>query len=57
MTQIIDESNRTFLVLRLAVVERWTRDGESGRQIATRLGVTRRAVNRLRATCRQRQVS
>jgi hypothetical protein len=41
----------------LNAVEHWTNDGESGRQIATRLGVTRRTVSRLRATCRQRQVS
>lgn len=41
----------------LRAVEQWTANGESGRQIATRLGVTRRTVSRLRATCRQRQVS
>jgi hypothetical protein len=41
----------------LNAVERWTRDGESGRQIAMRLGVTRRTVSRLRATCQQRQVT
>ena len=41
----------------LRAVEQWTANGESGRQIATRLGVTRRTVSRLRATCRERQVS
>lgn len=41
----------------LRTVERWTANGESGRQIGYRLGVTRRTVNRLRATCRERQVS
>ena len=42
----------------LRAVEQWTAKGEIGRQIATRLGVTnRRIVNRLRATCRERQVS
>lgn len=41
----------------LRAVEQWTANGESGRQIAGRLGVTRRTVSRLRATCRERQVS
>lgn len=41
----------------LRAVAQWTKDGESGRQIAMRLGVTRRTVSRLRATCRERQVS
>lgn len=41
----------------LRAVAQWTENGESGRQIATRLGVTRRTVNRLRATCRERAVS
>jgi WhiB family redox-sensing transcriptional regulator len=41
----------------LRAVEQWTANGESGRQIATRLGITRRTVSRLRATCRERQVS
>lgn len=40
----------------LAAVARWTEKGESGRQIAGRLGVTRRTVTRLRASCRQRQM-
>lgn len=41
----------------LRAVAQWTDNGESGRQIATRLGVTRRTVNRLRATCRERAVT
>ena len=41
----------------LRAVEQWTANGESGRAIASRLGVTRRTVSRLRATCRERQVS
>lgn len=41
----------------LRAVAQWTENGESGRQIATRLGVTRRTVNRLRATCRERAVT
>lgn len=41
----------------LRAVEQWTANGESGRQIATRLGVTRRTVSRLRAMCPQRQAS
>jgi hypothetical protein len=40
----------------LSAVARWTDDGESGRQIAMRLGVTRRTVNRLRAKCRTRKM-
>lgn len=40
----------------LNAVARWTDNGESGRQIATRLGVTRRTVNRLRARCRDREL-
>ena len=41
----------------LGAVARWTENGESGRQIADRLRVTRRTVNRLRASCRQRAIS
>lgn len=40
----------------LNAVARWTDNGESGRQIALRLGVTRRTVNRLRARCRERKL-
>lgn len=40
----------------LNAVARWTDDGESGRTIALRLGVTRRTVNRLRARCRERKM-
>ena len=40
----------------LDAVARWTVNGESGRQIALRLGVTRRTVNRLRARCRDRKL-
>jgi hypothetical protein len=40
----------------LSAVARWTDDGESGRTIALRLGVTRRTVNRLRARCRERKM-
>lgn len=40
----------------LNAVARWTDNGESGRQIALRLGVTRRTVNRLRARCRDRKL-
>ena len=41
----------------LRAVNQWTDDGETARQIGYRLGVTRRTVSRLRATCRERQVS
>lgn len=41
----------------LDAVAKWTDDGESARQIGYRLGVTRRTVNRLRATCRERAVT
>lgn len=40
----------------LRAVKQWTDDGETARQIGYRLGVTRRTVNRLRATCRERAV-
>jgi hypothetical protein len=40
----------------LHAVAKWTADGETARQIGYRLGVTRRTVNRLRATCRERAV-
>jgi hypothetical protein len=41
----------------LRAVRQWTDDGETARQIGYRLGVTRRTVNRLRATCRERAVT
>jgi len=41
----------------LRAVKQWTDDGETARQIGHRLGVTRRTVNRLRATCRERAVT
>ena len=41
----------------LRAVKQWTDDGETARQIGYRLGVTRRTVNRLRATCRERAVT
>jgi DNA-binding NarL/FixJ family response regulator len=41
----------------LNAVAKWTNDGETARQIGYRLGVTRRTVNRLRATCRERAVT
>lgn len=41
----------------LDAVARWTDDGHTGREIALRLGVTRRTVNRLRARCRARAVA
>ncbi|MDQ1710803.1 MAG: hypothetical protein QOE45_253 [Frankiaceae bacterium] len=41
----------------LRAVKQWTDDGETARQIGYRLGVTRRTVNRLRATCRERVMS
>jgi DNA-binding NarL/FixJ family response regulator len=42
-------------VVLCAVAER-TANGQSSREIADELGVTRRTVNRLRATCRTRQM-
>lgn len=45
---------RSDVVLR-AVAER-TANGQTSREIADELGVTRRTVNRLRATCRTRQM-
>jgi DNA-binding NarL/FixJ family response regulator len=45
---------RSDVILR-AVAER-TANGQTGREIADELGVTRRTVNRLRATCRTRQM-
>jgi hypothetical protein len=39
----------------LGAVARWTNDGHTAREIGLRLGVTRRTVNRLRATCRERR--
>jgi hypothetical protein len=41
----------------LDAVAKWTNDGESARQIAYRLGVTRRTVSRLRSRCREGQRS
>jgi Transcription factor WhiB len=41
----------------LRAVKQWTEDGETARQIGYRLGVTRRTVNRLRATCRERALT
>ena len=40
----------------LKAVARWTDDGHTAREIGLRLGVTRRTVNRLRATCRERRL-
>lgn len=40
----------------LTAVARWTDDGHTAREIGLRLGVTRRTVNRLRATCRERRL-
>lgn len=40
----------------LSAVARWTDDGHSARDIGTRLGVTRRTVVRLRASCRERKM-
>lgn len=40
----------------LRAVAEWTENGDTGRVIAWRLGVTRRTVNRLRARCRNRAV-
>jgi hypothetical protein len=40
----------------LNAVARWTDDGHTAREIGFRLGVTRRTVNRLRATCRERRL-
>jgi DNA-binding NarL/FixJ family response regulator len=45
---------RSDVILR-AVAER-TASGQTSREIADELGVTRRTVNRLRATCRTRQM-
>jgi DNA-binding NarL/FixJ family response regulator len=45
---------RSDVILR-AVAER-TANGQTSREIADELGVTRRTVNQLRATCRTRQM-
>lgn len=45
---------RSDVILR-AVAERTT-NGQTGREIADELGVTRRTVNRLRARCRERSL-
>jgi len=40
----------------LNAVARWTDDGHTAREIGLRLGVTRRTVNRLQVTCRERRL-